>query len=427
MTPRHLVLTCAAAFAFAACSQEAAQSVDVGSTPEAAAASPGGHGGHKAPARFLTRAEIETPVGADASGKVAVDDDGRPLAYALLGDKAPSFTLSTSDGASLTQADLEGVWSVLDFWGMWCSDCLADARYASALRTALESDPAVQFVSIHTPPSPARAEEAFGKWGSLEAYFAEKGDAYPVAIDADASVREAFNIAWTPTYLLVAPDLTIHAFRTDLSVDDEDGIKPVVRQIAELRAAYAPVEGQADKDDLAGDAPALGRVMEVPPGKITPDGVAGLIDPTPFTLASAQRAFEGYEVRASERMAEGLAYPVLEVFKDGELALELWPDASQSWIASANALSSALSGPLGETPGETLMGDLPADELGECLPGVDDYADSLICWVSGETRFGRVFRAPESYSGPMDAISGEAREESQLVAILFRPEVPGEN
>ncbi|MEM8921119.1 MAG: TlpA disulfide reductase family protein, partial [Pseudomonadota bacterium] len=132
---------------------------------------------------------------------VPADDYGRPLSYRGLDAKIPDFTASIYGGGEASQETLAGKWTVVKFWGMWCGDCVKDAPYVAALTDALESDPGTNFLSIHTPPSAARMDEAMGKWGSLETYFADKGLSYPVAMDPDASLRDAFLIDWTPTYL----------------------------------------------------------------------------------------------------------------------------------------------------------------------------------------------------------------------------------
>ena len=185
------------------------------------------------PAKFITLEELSA--GDNAAGR---DSEGRPFSYALLGEGVPEFSALMTNGETFSRDNLQGQWSLVQFWGMWCSDCLADVPYANALRLALAQDPNTQFVGIHTPPSFERREEAFGKWGSLEAFFSDKGGAYDVVVDADSSIRDMFKVEWTPTFLLVAPDLTIHAFRTDLSIDVDEGIKPVIQQISQLQAAY---------------------------------------------------------------------------------------------------------------------------------------------------------------------------------------------
>ena len=57
-------------------------------------------------------------------------------------------------------------------------------------------------------------------------------------IDEDASIREALKIRWTPTYLLVAPDLTVQGFRTGLADAGDDAVKTFVQDIALTRADW---------------------------------------------------------------------------------------------------------------------------------------------------------------------------------------------
>ncbi len=185
-------------------------------------------------AEWLMAADI--PAAAiSADGGIARDADGRPLGYSLLGETFPAISGTLVDGTPFSTADLGGRWTVVDVWGIWCGDCMADAPYVAALATALAQDPDVDFLSIHTPPSAERADEAYGKYGSVSAYFDAAGYSYPTLVDTDASVRGALRIDWTPTYLLVGPDLRIHAFRTDLSVAGNEPVKDTVRGIADVR------------------------------------------------------------------------------------------------------------------------------------------------------------------------------------------------
>lgn len=185
---------------------------------------------------WLTAADMpESIVGED--GEIVRDEDNRPLGYKLLGKTLPDISGRLIDGTEWSTSALEGRWTVIDVWGIWCSDCMADAPYVAALAVALAQDPDVDFLSIHTPPSAERADEAYGKFGSVEAYFQSKGYSYPTVVDTDASLRNALKVDWTPTYLLVGPDLTIEGFTTDLSVSGDEPVKDLVRGIAEIRAA----------------------------------------------------------------------------------------------------------------------------------------------------------------------------------------------
>ena len=58
--------------------------------------------------------------------------------YPLLGERLPEFRLTTTEGEDVETHDLAGRWTVIDVWGLWCSDCINDMPYAHALRIALD-------------------------------------------------------------------------------------------------------------------------------------------------------------------------------------------------------------------------------------------------------------------------------------------------
>ena len=177
------------------------------------------------------------PDSADLSrGDVPRDSYGRPYTYEGLGEKLPEFTGELTSGASFSTRVLEGRWTVIEVWGIWCHDSRNDATYAAALSTALGQDPDVDFMSIHTPQNRDRADKAMRGYDSVTSWFDEKGWSFPTVIDSDASIREALRIRWTPTYLVVAPDLTVQGFRTGLADAEGDmAVKDFVQDIAETR------------------------------------------------------------------------------------------------------------------------------------------------------------------------------------------------
>lgn len=178
----------------------------------------------------------EIPETADLSrGDVPRDDYGRPYTYEGLGEPLPLFSGTLAEGDTFTSAQLEGRWTVIEVWGIWCHDSRRDAKYAAALSTALAQDPDVDFMSIHTPQNAKRANKALKGYASVSAWFDEKGWRFPTVIDEDASIREALQIRWTPTYLVVAPDLTVQGFRTGLADAGEMAVKDFAQDIAETR------------------------------------------------------------------------------------------------------------------------------------------------------------------------------------------------
>ena len=182
----------------------------------------------------------EIPATADLSrGDVPRDGYGRPYTYEGLGEPLPSFTGPLVSGASFSTAVLEGRWTVIEVWGIWCHDSRNDAPYAAELAKALALDPDVDFMSVHTPQNRERADKAMRSYDSVADWFDEKGWSFPTVVDADASIREALRVRWTPTYLVIAPDLTVQGFRTGLKDAGDTAVEDFVADIADTRADWS--------------------------------------------------------------------------------------------------------------------------------------------------------------------------------------------
>lgn len=169
------------------------------------------------------------------------DDYGRPYDYMYLGRELPAFDGTMVAGPLFSTQELENQWTIIDVWGIWCGDCMRDAPYVAELWEEVKGMEDLSFLSIHTPPNATRVDEAYGRYGSVEAYFEEKGYNYPTLIDEDASIRDTLAIEWTPSYLLVAPDMTVQGFRSDLSAANTDNpVEAFLQDIADVRASYDP-------------------------------------------------------------------------------------------------------------------------------------------------------------------------------------------
>jgi hypothetical protein len=97
----------------------------------------------------------------------------------------------------------------------------AEAPYAAAIVSAADQDPDLDVLwALTTPTAP--------------------GGAAP-AIDG-VELAKALRIESTPAYLLIGPDLTIEGHRGPLSTTPDDGIKSVIRGVAEIRKQIASPE-----------------------------------------------------------------------------------------------------------------------------------------------------------------------------------------
>ncbi len=163
--------------------------------------------------------------------------------YSLQGSVMPGVKgTQHRSGALFSQDTLRGKWTILAFWGLWSDDSIADARYISALISAVKQDPQLHFMSVHIPPAPDRTEEALGSFVSLDSFFSDQGGRWPTVFDKEGRISAAMQIDTAPLYLLIGPDLTIEAWRGLLAATPEDGIKPVIRGVAEIRKQIAAPE-----------------------------------------------------------------------------------------------------------------------------------------------------------------------------------------
>ncbi|MEO0816360.1 MAG: TlpA disulfide reductase family protein [Pseudomonadota bacterium] len=337
------------------------------------------------------------------------DADERPYGYAFLGKPLPDFNAPRVNGPDWSPRQIE-TWTIIDVWGIWCGDCMADAPYAAALSRAVEQDPDLDFLSIHTPPSPRRADEAFGDYGSVEAYFAEAGYSYPTVLDLDASVRETMQIAWTPTYLLVSPDGIVRGFRTDLSVAGGEPVKDFLQDVARVKSETVV--------DPRPRLPAFGI-----------EQAGGIRSTTPFTQSSVEVSFPGMMVRAASAMSEGESYPVFRVMEPGippqsrGLLFTVWPDWDKGHVSEVTTRNGAVAGPAGTRIGETRLGDLPASFGAECVSGELEVSDSVVCSVAEDSRvvFRWIFGPPEVTDGPLGAAPDEVQAEGVLREMSYFP------
>mgnify|MGYP003507716091 FL=1 len=152
-------------------------------------------------------------------------------AHPLLGATLPEFTAKRLGGGEATQNDLRNHWTILGFWNGSGEGAKEEMRYIGALNSAANQDPDLDFMSIYLPGDGSFDVQ---KWGS-------GAEAWPT-VTGDAALVDTFGIASTPAYLLVGPDLTIEAYRGALTKTPDDGIKSVIRGVAEIKKQIAAPE-----------------------------------------------------------------------------------------------------------------------------------------------------------------------------------------
>lgn len=156
----------------------------------------------------------------------------RPRAYDLIGQPAPAIDLARVGGGRLRNADFRGKTTIVQFWGLWCPDCLRDTDDVALLAARVGRERGMRYVGVHT-------RGRYGRWGDVDTFFSEKGYRYPVAIDDDQAAYRAWGVKWVPTFLVVDRRGVIRDWTTDLTAGGGigvDGLLNKARAVARLRA-----------------------------------------------------------------------------------------------------------------------------------------------------------------------------------------------
>ncbi len=116
----------------------------------------------------------------------------------LVGAAAPWRDIKTTEGATITSADLRGRTVLLNFWATWCLPCKIEAPALAAIHA---EHPGLLLVALT-----AESEEVVLK------YLKENPAPYPVVVDAHGLLHDAYRVQVYPTLVFIKPDGTIDQF-----------------------------------------------------------------------------------------------------------------------------------------------------------------------------------------------------------------------
>jgi hypothetical protein len=142
-------------------------------------------------------------------------------AYAKIGSALPAFAGKLADNTEITAEALRGHWTII---GVWTDAAVPpdETTFVSALNSAVDQDPDLDLLMIHRKPEGAAAP----------------AHAWPTLMDEGPAIA-SLALPAAPAYLLVGPDLTIEGYRGALTATPDDGIKSVIRGVAEIRKQVA--------------------------------------------------------------------------------------------------------------------------------------------------------------------------------------------
>jgi len=140
---------------------------------------------------------------------------------ALVGNRAPNFTLRTIDGGqTVSLADLRGQVVVVNFWASWCAACRREHPNLLAAWNRYR-DRGVVVIGIVFEDTPAAAM----------AYMRELGGDWPNLVDPGGRTALAYGIYGIPETFFIGPDGKV-AFKQigyssyDLLINNIDRLLP---------------------------------------------------------------------------------------------------------------------------------------------------------------------------------------------------------
>jgi cytochrome c biogenesis protein CcmG/thiol:disulfide interchange protein DsbE len=119
----------------------------------------------------------------------------------LLGDPVPDFSVTTLEGAELTQQDLAGRAVIVNFWNTWCIPCEQELPALKAFYARHASEP--DFVMLGIVRSDTES--------AARAYAKREGMDWVIAVDPDAVAALAFGTRGQPETYAITPDGVIVA------------------------------------------------------------------------------------------------------------------------------------------------------------------------------------------------------------------------
>ena len=124
-----------------------------------------------------------------------------PHVGALLGfrdaaARRPALNVTTRDGRLLTSDSLRGRVVLVNVWATWCAPCRVEMPALQQIATAYASDSLV-VLGLSVDRGPA---------ADVDAFLAERGITYPVAIVDQRTIAELGGVRGYPTSMLLDRD-----------------------------------------------------------------------------------------------------------------------------------------------------------------------------------------------------------------------------
>jgi peroxiredoxin len=109
-----------------------------------------------------------------------------------VGDQAPNFVLTDLEGNEVMLSDLKGKGVFLNFWGTWCKPCEREMPYMQNQYQVFK-DQGVEILAVNIQETNV----------AVERFINRHGLTFPILLDKNDQVRQAYGIVPLPTTILI--------------------------------------------------------------------------------------------------------------------------------------------------------------------------------------------------------------------------------
>ncbi|MCA1063238.1 thiol-disulfide oxidoreductase ResA [Rossellomorea sp. AcN35-11] len=137
-----------------------------------------------------------------------------------VGDQAPDFVLEDMEGNKHKLSDYEGQGVFLNFWGTWCKPCEREMPYMNN-QYGKYKDQGVKILAVNV------GESDF----LINRFVSKHGLEFPILVDKEEEVQNAYGIDPLPTTFLINPQGEIEKIITGTMsekdiIEDLESVKP---------------------------------------------------------------------------------------------------------------------------------------------------------------------------------------------------------
>jgi thiol-disulfide isomerase/thioredoxin len=168
-------------------------------------------------------------------GRVAPAPEPRGERDPVVGKKLTRFQLEplTGDSRQVSEADLEGKVTLVNFWGPWCGACAIEFPHLVELEEHFRSRPGFQFFSISTNADPRDDQ---GLREGTEMFLKQRKASFPTYRDPQAETiielvksAELDNFGF-PATLVLGPGGVIRGIWIGYVPGDEDAVRQAIEK-----------------------------------------------------------------------------------------------------------------------------------------------------------------------------------------------------